>query len=117
MYQDIQATKKLLSKKCNFVVPITKYDYPIDKSIYIKKNNFINFTQKKISNKRSQDLKENYHDVGQFYWGKEDYFKLYKNIFLSKKVKGYFIPNYRARDIDTLEDLEITKIIFKSLKK
>ena len=49
MYQDIQATKKLLSKKCNFVVPITKYDYPIDKSIYIKKNNFINFTQKKKS--------------------------------------------------------------------
>ena len=117
LYKDIKLSKKFLSENCYFVVPVTKYDYPIEKSILFKKNKFINFSKKGVANKRSQDFEEKYHDVGQFYWGIKDYFLKYKDIFSSQKVKGFILPNYRTRDIDNKEDIEISKLIFKLYKK
>lgn len=49
MFNDIALSKKFLSKNCNFVVPVTHYDYPIQKSIFFKKKNFIDLTKKKVS--------------------------------------------------------------------
>ena len=117
IYSDIVSSKKLLSNKCNFVIPITKYDYSHDKSIFFRKNNYINLTKNRTALKRSQELEDKYHDSGQFYWGKNDTFLKYKNIFKSQKVKGFIIPNYRTRDIDTKEDVIISNLIFKFLKK
>ena len=117
IHKDIINSKKLLSKSCSFVIPITKYDYPHEKSISIKNKNYISLTSSKTIFKRSQELSEKYHDAGQFYWGKKNEFLEFKNIFRSKKVKGYIIPNYRVRDIDTYDDVKISNLIFKYIKK
>ena len=117
IHKDIINSKKLLSKSCSFVIPITKYDYPHEKSISIKNKNYISLTSSKTIFKRSQELPEKYHDAGQFYWGKKNEFLKFKNIFKSKKVKGYILPNYRVRDIDTYDDIKISNLIFKYIKK
>ena len=42
----------------------------------------------KYYNKRSQELKDYYHDAGQFYWGKTDAWLSNKLIF-GKKIQQY----------------------------
>ena len=113
-YKDIIDTKKLLQKDTRFVFPITNYSYPIDKSLLKNKNNYISLKNKTTALKNTQKLKEYYHDAGQFYWGFTADFLKFKNIFNSKKVKGYFLPNHRVKDIDNYSDLKIATNMFKS---
>ena len=65
---------------------------------------------------RSQDLEIIYHDAGLFYWGNNKIIENNINTF-SKYASPYYIPNYKAQDIDNLEDLEIAKLKFKNLFK
>ncbi len=113
-YKDIIYAKKQLNKKTKFIFPITNYSYPIDRSLVKNNKNYINFKNKNVSSKNTQDFNDYFHDAGQFYWGFREDFLKFKNIFESKKVKGYFIPNYRVKDIDNQSDLKIAKNIFKS---
>lgn len=114
-FKDIAITKKKLNKKTKFIFPITNYSHPINRSLIKDKNNYIKFKYKNSSLKNTQSFKENFHDAGQFYWGFSSEFLKYKNIFDSKKVKGYYIPNFKVRDIDTINDLRIAQNIFKSI--
>ena len=116
-YKDIVKGFRQLNNKNKFVIPITEYDFPIQKSLTKKKNDFLNYNDPKVALKNTQKLKKNFHDVGQFYWGFSEYFLKYKDIFNSKKVKGLYIPNYRVRDIDYPEDLKISKVIFEKVLK
>lgn len=116
-HKDIIKGFRQLNKKNKFVIPITEYDFPIQKSLTKKKNNFLNYNDPKVALKNTQKLKKNFHDVGQFYWGFSKYFLKYKDIFNSKKVKGLNVPNYRVRDIDYPEDLKISKVIFEKVLK
>ena len=65
---------------------------------------------------RSQDLPEAYHDAGQFYWGNAKSWLEKKRIFgfNSKIIK---IPNWRAQDIDTLDDWHRAELIYKILNE
>jgi pseudaminic acid cytidylyltransferase len=65
---------------------------------------------------RSQDLKEAYHDAGQFYWAATDTWLENKPI-ISKNSSPLLIPRYRAMDIDTIEDWFIAEKMFMSIYK
>ena len=95
-FKDIIITKKKLNKKTKFIFPITNYNYPINRSLIKDKNNYINFKYKKFFSQNTQSFKENFHDAGQFYWGFSSEFLKFKNIFDSKKVKGYYLPNFKS---------------------
>ena len=71
---------------------------------------------KKFFNTSSKFFTKTYHDIGYFYWAKTD---TWRNEFLSYSSKSSFIeiPNWRAQDLDTLDDLKKVDLIFKSLKK
>ncbi len=94
---------------------ITSYSHSPFRSL--KKNaNFIFPNSVKNMNKRSQDLKRLFHDSGTFYIFSSDYIKKgYKKF--SKKTVGYFIPKYRAIDIDVMEDFKLAEYIKKSRLK
>ena len=64
----------------------------------------------------SKFLKKNYHDTGYFYWAKPS---TWKNNSFEYNSKSSFIkiPNWRAQDLDTLDDLKKINLIFKSLNK
>ena len=68
----------------------------------------------KSYNVNSQNLKEFYHDVGQFCWGTPKAWIKKKKVF-SKNTKVLKIPNYRAIDIDNHDDLKLAKLIYKSI--
>ena len=64
----------------------------------------------------SKFLEENYHDTGYLYWAKAN---TWKNDFIEYNSKSSFIkiPNWRAQDLDTYDDLKKIDLIFKSLQK
>ena len=66
--------------------------------------------------KRSQDLPEALHDVGQFYWGRPDAWLELKTIF-GRHSKPVLIPRWRVQDIDTEDDWKRAEILFQVLKK
>ena len=97
----------------SFIFPVTSYSFPIERSISIDRNGKTQaFDPKKIS-KRSQDLKQYYHDCGLFYIAKESSWM--KNINILENGKPIIIPRYRSEDIDTEEDFVQAELKFQIL--
>ena len=65
--------------------------------------------------KRSQDLKDVYHDAGQFYWASPKNWCNISNIF--ENSRPLIIPRWRVQDIDTEEDWERAEILKSILEK
>ena len=101
---------------CDFVFSVTKYSYPIQRSLKINKGGRVEMNFPEFRESRSQDLKDSYHDAGLFYWGKTNSY-IENKLTFSEVSLPYIIPNIRVKDIDNVEDLEMSKIIFSYLKK
>ena len=63
-------------------------------------------------NKRSQDLPSAFFDAAQFYWGKIESWVDNKKIF-DENSKGYVLPEWKVKDIDTLDDWIYAEIMQK----
>ena len=86
----------------------TTYDFPIWRGFEIVENRAKMFFPE-FMEKRSQDLKEAYHDAGQFYW---------KNLKCKEKFRfndniPILIPRYLVQDIDTMEDFIRAEMMYK----
>lgn len=106
---------KLRDFGAEYSFPVTNYAYPIQKALKIKDNK-IEMLEPKNFNKRSQDLLKTFHDVGQFYWGKDSAWINEKKIFERHSVP-IIIDRDKAQDIDTEEDWQIAERIFKTFQK
>ncbi len=104
----------LKNKNCDYVLPVTPYAYPIQRSLKCNKSGFIEMNNPENWEVRSQDLEETYHDVGQFYWGKKESWLASKPL-LAKGSYPLVIPRIRAQDIDTKEDWKQAEILYKLL--
>jgi pseudaminic acid cytidylyltransferase len=112
----INSYNMIKNNKFDYVFAAVKNSYPIQRSFCLDVNNNIRMVNKNFFFKRSQDLKESYHDVGQFYWGTYNAWKKKKIIF-GKKSKMYLMPLLRAHDIDNTEDWIVVESLYKLLKK
>ena len=114
--KDLVSTfKKIKKEKWDFVFTAKKFTYPVQRSFYKNKNNSLRMANAKYYNKRSQDLKPVYHDAGQFYWAKSKTWLSNKIIFGNKSTI-HLIDNLSGHDIDTQEDWQLLKALYK-LKK
>jgi N-acylneuraminate cytidylyltransferase len=102
--------KKISKEPKNALMTVTKYNYPINWAQKINKKGFLEPIQKKKLGLRSQDLNLVFCDAGMIniYSGKK---------FLKKRKPAkyfpYEIPIYRSVDIDTKDDFEFAKTMFK----
>ncbi len=90
----------------------TTYDFPIFRGFEIIDNK-AKMIFPEFMKSRSQDLKEVYHDAGQFYW---------KNLECSKEFSfndniPILIPRYLTQDIDTMEDFIQAEIMYRVLQE
>lgn len=114
-YKDLRKSfKKIKRGIFNYVFSAKKFHYPVQRSFY-NRNGSTKMLFKKNYNKRSQDLEKVYHDAGQFYWGKKKAWLDKKNIF-GKKSSIHLINYLDSHDVDTNEDWNILKKLYK-LKK
>lgn len=107
--------KLLVKSKYPKITTICKFSHPIERALIKNKNGEINFKIKNFINYRSQKFKEYYHDAGQCYW-----FNIKKiNNFVSKnwiKTLAVELNQYDFQDLDTIEDFNILKKLYKIKK-
>jgi len=110
---DLVSGLELLTQHgCDYVLPVTTYTYPIQRSLKLNLNGFIEMNSPENWEVRSQDLEESYHDVGQFYWGKKESW-LNSKPLLDNGSFPLVISRIRAQDIDTEEDWQQAELMYK----
>lgn len=112
----IKSYNKIRTNKYKYVFTASNFSHPVEKSFKLKNGKIkMNFS-KKFMQISSKFLEENYHDTGYLYWAKAN---TWKNDFIEYNSKSSFIkiPNWRAQDLDTYDDLKKINLIFKSLQK
>lgn len=101
----------LIEKSYDSILAIVKYNYPIQRAFRLS-NDIISYLQPEFINFRSQDLKQKYHDAGQFFWAVSKVFKKNKNL-VNKNCGGFIISELEVQDIDTEEDWKLAELKFR----
>ncbi|MFD2563554.1 pseudaminic acid cytidylyltransferase [Aquimarina rubra] len=116
--QIIEAHSILCQDETDSVLPVVKFDYPIQRALKKNKKGHLNFCNLEDYKTRSQDLEETYHDAGMFYFTKVNSFlKKNNNRLSSGSIKPFLINSFESQDIDTIEDWNIAEMKFKILEK
>lgn len=96
----------------DYSVSVTKYLFPIQRSLKMLANNTLALREPKYANTRSQDLEVFYHDAGQIYCGRPSSFRDKLTVFESN-VLPVILNTENVQDIDTIEDWTRAEILFK----
>ena len=117
--EDLKNGLQLLREQdWSFVFSATDYSYPVFRSFHNNANGGLQMVFPEHFHTRSQELRDVYHDAGQFYWGTAEAWLEDIALFGSKStiVK---LPRWRVQDIDSEQDWAAAEQIyprFASLK-
>jgi N-acylneuraminate cytidylyltransferase len=92
----------------DMLMPVVRFSYPIQRSLKINPQGFLEYAHLEYIRTRSQDLEPMYHDVGMFYF--------YKTASIPKAnriMKPFEMKESEIQDIDTLEDWKMAEIKYK----
>jgi pseudaminic acid cytidylyltransferase len=92
-----------------FAYPVTDYAHPIQRAMYRLSTGHMRFAQPEHELTRTQDLEKNYHDTGQFYWGKASAWTARMNMHTAGV--GMVVPNWRVVDIDNADDWKRAELL------
>ena len=107
---------RLRQGDAKYVFPVTRYGFPIQRSLRRDTQGNVEMFDPSAFNTRSQDLEEAWHDAGQFYWALASTWRTGTPIFQTNAA-GIELPRYRVQDIDTEEDWARAEIMFDALTK
>jgi len=107
------AFELLLDADADSLVPITKFSFPILRSLKIE-NGLLKMNWPEHLNSRSQDLPASYHDCGQFYFFHSEAILREKKLFTNNTVPME-IAESEVQDIDTEEDWKLAEIKYSYL--
>ena len=104
--------EKLKRKKLKSVFPIVAFSYPVWRGLEIDTNGNTKMIWPENLNKRSQDLKQVYHDAGQWYWLNPN--KISDSLF-TDNTESIILTEDEVQDIDTLTDWILAEMKYKIL--
>lgn len=110
----IQGFDNLSKENCNMSFSATSFTFPIQRAIRLLNDNSVEPVFPKSISSRSQDLEKIYHDAGQFYWAKANYYNDSYSFF-SKHSMPVILPKYLVQDIDDNEDWIIAENLYKNI--
>lgn len=110
-----EAFRRISVENLDAVFPVIPFSYPIQRSLKLK-NNRVEFFYPEFENSRSQDLEKAYHDAGQFYFIRTEYFLKNKSIF-SSNTGSININEMEAQDIDTETDWKLAELKYELLQR
>jgi pseudaminic acid cytidylyltransferase len=108
----LEGLEKIKIFNSKFSFSVTDFSYPIQRAIYINDNGLIEMFNPKLYNMRSQDLKQGFHDAGQFYWGTKESWLIDQELFNALPVP-VILPRYLVQDIDTMDDWKSAEIAYR----
>ena len=99
----------------DFVVSATDFGFPVQRALQARADGTMELLYPEHDVTRSQDLRETFHDAGQFYWGTPRAWSRYDGFF--KAVTRIIrLPRHRVQDIDTEEDWIRAEWIFRAMQ-
>lgn len=112
----VQQLKKgldlLLAKKFDSVFPVVAFGYPIWRGLEITDEGKTKMVWPKYQNSRSQDLKNIYHDAGQWYWIN---IKQLGETAFTQNSASILLSEEEVQDIDNLTDWKLAEMKYKLL--
>lgn len=108
----IKAFNLLTNEKYNSILPVTEFEYPIERRMQKQSDESLIFSENHHENTRTQDLKTYYHDAGMFYFIRVSSFKKDKKL-LSNPTFGIELERTNVQDIDTLIDWRLAELKYK----
>ena len=112
---DINAAFKRLKLTSNdsLVFTATTYPFPIQRAFHIDDKGYSHMFNPDCFATRSQDLREAYHDAGQFYIASPQLWNTAENLF--EGSLPLILPRWRVQDIDTPEDWQRAQFMHQTL--
>jgi N-acylneuraminate cytidylyltransferase len=101
----------LTNTDADFVLAVTKFNYPVQRSLRLDDQNLLKFVEPENALARSQDLETRYHDAGQFFAGRRNAFIRNESV-LRGRCLPVVVAKDEAVDIDTEEDWRIAEKLF-----
>ena len=99
----------------DFVFSATTYAFPVQRGFSFNPQDGLKMLFPQYKEARSQDLKEIFHDAGQFYWGQSRAWLDDLPIFSNHSLP-IILPREEVTDIDTEEDFKEAELKFKLLQ-
>lgn len=100
------------SGKYETLVPVIAYGHPIQRSFSFKNDDLIALNWPEHALTRTQDLQQNFHDSGQFYWIRPAVFMKTRKFFTATTC-GYEVSELEAQDIDNETDWRLAELKFQ----
>lgn len=110
----VEAYHLLLQDSVSAVIPVLRFSYPIQRALYLNKEEKLAMIWPENINTRSQDLPASFHDSGQFYWVKTKDFLKEKRLFMANS-KAIELSQTQVQDIDTEDDWQMAELKYKLL--
>jgi N-acylneuraminate cytidylyltransferase len=111
----IDAYEKLVQcSDKSFCFSVGRYAFPVQRALTFDEQGDIGMLFPEHAGTRSQDLKEVFHDAGQFYFGRAAAFLSHVATFGPASIP-YFMPRERVMDIDDEEDWQQAEMMFELL--
>jgi N-acylneuraminate cytidylyltransferase len=99
-----------------YAFSVTTFPFPILRALHIDDSGCLHPSFPEYIQSRSQDLLVQYHDAGQFYWGRSEAFLAEKPVFSPHSIP-IILPRYLVQDIDEEEDWARAEAMYKVLQE
>lgn len=109
----IEGVNRLQESGCAHVVSVTAFDFPVQRGLY-EQNGWVAPIDSSMMAKRSQDLRECWHDAAQFYWSTIQALETQVPLW-GDKTQAVVLPKMHVQDIDTLEDWQLAECKYRML--
>jgi N-acylneuraminate cytidylyltransferase len=112
---DLKTGLELLqTQKFSSIFPVVKFSYPVWRGLERNDTGTTKMVWPENLNARSQDLKEVYHDAGQWYWINPN---MIIDTLFTDNSGSIILEERKVQDIDNPEDWKIAEIKYKLLNE
>jgi len=114
---DLIKASDLLRQK-NYEIPVlsvSTYPAPVEWAFKLNDSNQLKPINKEMLEVRSQDIQESYFDTGSFAFFSSKYVLNSNNAGIGDSYIGHIVDQYKAIDIDTLDDWKFAEIVYRGL--
>lgn len=103
------------SGRKTMLLGVAPFAYPVERALVPDADGILRPLFPETWHKRSQDLKQTYHDAGVFSFSPAAHI-LNPDLVVTEAVVPFVLPLYKAGDIDEPEDLRLAEVMFRGLK-
>ena len=102
----------LLGDKADAAFTVVQYSYPVQRSLKITENGYVEMNFPQYYDARTQDLEPIYHDAGQFYFLKIQSFRNEFTLWC-KRTAPLVLSELEVQDLDTMTDWQLAEMKYK----